>query len=405
MARSRTLALTLAVSVAGHAVLLWWLRPQPSELRGPASLGAGSQLIELDFSGLAEPSEPAPSGAPTATREPASGARAASGARDRRGPAVAALPGAVSVPSVAAPAGRLSAPLPTDAPVGDASLGAVPSGGPVLLPRPGVLGAAPGEVLSGLSASEASSGRTVVNGPGEEGDARALREYDAERASRSVQGQLEQEIAAARRTSGMLAPYFARLQEQMRQGSLDAASGFDSGPSARGMAAGAFEALRQGASDYGRTGQILDRASAERSLNDSAPGKLAASGGGQLVDLGLLKGLGAIAAGEKLAGAMKRARRLVTVLELTQDAQGAMSSAVVLERSGNAAFDELVLHRARKVVRELGEVAPEDGGLGSSYPEGWRGIWRFTWEPPEVRVELLRVLRGLGPGPRLVAPD
>ena len=82
--------------------------------------------------------------------------------------------------------------------------------------------------------------------------------------------------------------------------------------------------------------------------------------------------------------------RLKTVLMLRQDGDGALAEATVIERSGDTEFDEFVLHLSRKVVRDQGDTS-EKGGAPSAL--GWSSVWQFTWEPPEVKVKLLRVLK------------
>ena len=82
--------------------------------------------------------------------------------------------------------------------------------------------------------------------------------------------------------------------------------------------------------------------------------------------------------------------RLKTVLMLRQDGDGALAEAKVIEQSGDKEFDEFVLHLSRKVVREQGDTS-ETGGAPSAL--GWSSVWQFTWEPPEVKIKLLRVLK------------
>ena len=86
--------------------------------------------------------------------------------------------------------------------------------------------------------------------------------------------------------------------------------------------------------------------------------------------------------------------RLKTVLMLRQDGDGALAEARVIEHSGDLEFDEFVLHLSRKVVRNQGDTS-EKGGAPSAL--GWSSVWQFTWEPPEVKVKLLRVLKEKGP--------
>ena len=82
--------------------------------------------------------------------------------------------------------------------------------------------------------------------------------------------------------------------------------------------------------------------------------------------------------------------RLKTVLMLRQDGDGALAETTVLEKSGDTEFDEFVVHQARKVVRDQGDTS-EAGGAPSAV--GWSSVWQFTWEPPQLKVKLLRVVK------------
>ena len=94
-----------------------------------------------------------------------------------------------------------------------------------------------------------------------------------------------------------------------------------------------------------------------------------------------------LAAAESQKQSSRRARKRVLV-ELVQDASGALAQVQVLEPSGDTRFDDDVVHRVRRVVRERGDTP--DGGVPGS-PLGFRSVWRFTLEPPRVGVELIRM--------------
>jgi tryptophanyl-tRNA synthetase len=72
----------------------------------------------------------------------------------------------------------------------------------------------------------------------------------------------------------------------------------------------------------------------------------------------------------------------------------ALAEATVIEKSGDTEFDEFVLHLSRKVVREQGDTS-ETGGAPSAL--GWSSVWQFTWEPPQVKVKFLRVIKPRAP--------
>ena len=85
--------------------------------------------------------------------------------------------------------------------------------------------------------------------------------------------------------------------------------------------------------------------------------------------------------------------RLKTVLEVRQTATGVLAETVVLQKSGDAKFDEFVIHQTRKLISELGETEDGDTPWHDETSKGFRSIWQFTWEPPKVKAKLIRVLR------------
>ena len=98
---------------------------------------------------------------------------------------------------------------------------------------------------------------------------------------------------------------------------------------------------------------------------------------------------------QAMVNTAKRAR-LKTVLEIRQTASGALAETVVLEHSGDAKFDEWVIHQTRKLISDLGETEDGDTPWHDESSKGFRSVWQFTWEPPKVKVKLIRVMRSEG---------
>ena len=148
---------------------------------------------------------------------------------------------------------------------------------------------------------------------------------------------------------------------------------------------------------FGATGSPMTENESAIAASESGMGRAAAGlGNGSMGvnDVGFARSL---AAGQQMMAAQTVAiqeitkAQLVTVLELFQVPGGALADATIVKSSGFRDFDEFALHRARKAFAKL-EESP-DGGFGIS-PEGWRSVWRFSYMPPGVRVELLRVVKG-----------
>ena len=90
--------------------------------------------------------------------------------------------------------------------------------------------------------------------------------------------------------------------------------------------------------------------------------------------------------------------RLRTVVGLQTDYSGALAEVRILQRSTDPQFDEYVLFLTRKAFRDQGERDIDNGEL--PYNEhGWSSQWQFTWEPPKVKVRLLKAQKGPLPPP------
>ncbi|MBX7099882.1 MAG: hypothetical protein K1X89_19355 [Myxococcaceae bacterium] len=273
-----------------------------------------------------------------------------------------------------APAG----PGPTVAP--DAPRATAPG---ALLPRLSL--SAPG-LLAGPD-EDRGTGRTLRNGPGAEVDPVAMRDYQAEKAQRSMQETLTA-LAADARTRNGTDPYFGGLANALHDG-------FQGPVQARALTgkeqlADAVGTYTETASAFARTGNPgVSKEYADQVMQQ--PLALAAqrefARGNEDQARWLMSGAQLLAGNDALKASAGRARKSL-LLELVQDASGALAGLQVLERSGDDTFDDFVVHRVRKVVRDRGDVP--DGGV-SGAPLGFKSVWRFTLLPPRVGVELLRM--------------
>lgn len=271
-----------------------------------------------------------------------------------------------------------AAPGPTVAP--DAPRATAPG---ALLPRLSL--SAPG-LLAGPD-EDRGSGRTVRNGPGAEVDPVALRDYQAEKAQRAMQETLGA-LAAEARTRNGTDPYFGSLANALHDGFAGPAQA--RALTGKEQLADAVGTYTTAASAFARTGnpgvskEYADQV-AQQPLARAAEREFARGNEDQA--RWLMSGAQLLAGNDSLKASAGRARKSL-LLELVQDASGALAGLQVLERSGDDTFDDFVVHRVRKVVRDRGDVP--DGGV-SGAPLGFKSVWRFTLLPPRVGVELLRM--------------
>lgn len=380
----RTNVWALVLSLGLHALLLAWAVLWPGE---PPLREGRSQAIELEIittEVLPPPLPPREEERPQAPAEPLRPSK-------KRARAEAAAPVELFVPpsaqggAEAGPAKQAAAGPALDAP---RSLSLQPSLG-VVLPE------------LGTGERELSKGRTVVNGPGEEPDAVAVREYTQDSIKRRLDEELAHGAAAARARSGLMDPYFTRLGSKLNEGINKAQVQLRDRTAGELLREEVFGTWQGIASRYGKDGNPLGSAEEERRVTDTALGRQVSENRVPFSDMEgqreMGKAMQQFGAMEAFIASAQRAR-LRTVIELRQDASGALAEAVFLERSGDEKFDEFALHQARKVVREKGEV--EEGE--PPFKEGWRSVWAFTWEPPKVKAKLLRVLRGQPAQPLLL---
>lgn len=380
--RPRGLHWALLASLVLHAVLGAYAFFGPKPDRG-APLGPKPIEVELTFKTEEPPAPPVPKPeAPAPVVPPTPAIAKKKTVAPARPVAVAAEP---QTQPTAEPSGP-SAPSGLVADKGDSPR----QSAPFLVPRVGTM-----LPEMGTEAALADApGKTVRNGPGEEVPAEAMREYTAERAKARLDDQLGEMVAKAQRENGLVDPYFTKLQDDLRGGFV----GVDVKLTKRGtgqmLKEEVLDTYTAPAERFAKTGSPLENDEQAKQFTDSSFGRTIDRGGVPGGDINssrmLQAGLQSMAFTAVIKDSASRPR-LKTVLMLRQDGDGALAEATVIQHSGDLEFDEFVLHLSRKVLRDKGDTS-ETGGAPSAY--GWSSVWQFTWEPPEVKVKLLRVLKG-----------
>jgi hypothetical protein len=344
--------------MALHALLLWWARGAPQAPGGAPR--ARLQWVEVE-------APPAPAATPPAAAAPPA----------RKGPARQASPTA----SAAAPA--------SDAPARAGPAEAVFEGlgpkGDLPLARQLQLTPGAGAVLGMAPAADAEGphGTTVRNGPGEAPDPVVAKEVEGERLSRTLNGQILDELGRAAVAVGTVPGHFRSAESAMRELFRKApveVTAPTSGDTVRevanllmpgGISAEAARRVTDSPLGY----SIATQSVASPTIDDSRFRE------------GAMTLLGAT---EELKKRVQEPR-LKAILELVTDPYGTVANAIVVQRSGDTKFDESVLHLSRKAFRRLPDN--DEKALGSSW---WKTKWQFTWAPPpfpglqaDVRVTLL----------------
>lgn len=376
--RSRGLHWALLASLVLHALvgLYAYFGPKPERTQS-----GGPRPIEVELTFREEPKPPPPVVTPVEVQPaPVVPEKTAK----KKQPA-AAQPAA---PQVAQPVGPTepSAPATTSGVVADK--GDSPrQNAPFLVPRVGTMLPEMGTE----SALAEAPGRTIKNGPGEEVPEVAMREYVAETAKRRLDDDLSGIVADAQRKNGLVDPYFTRLLEDLNTGFKGADVKLTKRGTMQAVKEEVIDTYTQPAERFAKTGSPLANDEQARPFTESSFGRTIDRGGvpgGDIESSRMLQaGLQSMAFTAVIKDSAARPR-LKTVLMLRQDGDGALAEATVVQHSGDLEFDEFVLHLSRKVVRDQGDTS-DKGGAPSAY--GWSSFWQFTWEPPEVKVKLLRV--------------
>lgn len=353
-ADQRRFVTLIGVSLLLHAVVLWlcWKFEPPPVPRQPGMVLEELTWVEAQPEKVAEPV--APSTPQMSLKKPPS-----------QKPSQGEQRSSADATSPTGPAMQSQADLP---------LATKPS----LLPSSGFA-----LQLGPAAQSEQSRGSTLRNGPGEAPDPRALNEYTGEVLTRKLNTDLAQEVGLAAVAVGNVPGHFKHFENAMRQ-ALPKAN-IDRTPLTAG------EVGRDIAGVLFNNGPSAEAA---RKVTDTPLGRSVQNQNVMLPNTDDQRfreqSLQLLAQGENIKERLARAR-LRTVLEVTTDASGALANVSIVERSGDARFDESVVHFSRKVARTLPDN--DDKMLGTSM---WRARWQFTWEPPDVRVRLLNAWRVTG---------
>jgi outer membrane biosynthesis protein TonB len=355
----------LLASLALHALLLWgWSREEPAPRPPPLA-----RLQWVDVEPVAEAPQVAPA-PPAAASTPVVPPPSAPRKKKKPGEVEAAA---------SAPAAGSDAPTQASGTIGTSEAGDLPvARRPNLNPGLGVvLGMPP------AADAEGPRGTTVRNGPGEEPDPVAAREYAADTAARNLNAALSEELGKAAIAVGTVPGHFRRAEDSMRaiakKGKVEVTEK-TSGEGAREVAQMLL------------TGGISPEAA--RAVTDTPLGYSIANQNvsGPTVDDQRFResAMALMGATEELKKRVTEPR-LKAILELVTDPYGTVANAVVLQKSGDRKFDESVLHLSRKAFRALPDN--DEKALGASW---WKTVWQFTWAPPpfpgtpaDVRVKLL----------------
>ncbi len=230
--------------------------------------------------------------------------------------------------------------------------------------------------MPAASDAEGPHGQTIRNDPTERPDQVALHDYQSEQLGRKLNEEISQDLARAMAGAGNVPPFFKRIEKSMREkvGEAKVARRETStGDKVRDIAG----LLTPGMS-MASANKVADSP-----LGQSIINRQVGSGSGTDDQRFREAALQSMAFSQTVIDRVSTPR-LRTVLELTQDARGVLADVRVVEKSGDAIFDDSVMHFSRKVVRDLPDS--DEQGLGTKW---WRSRWQFTWEPPNVRVRLM----------------
>ncbi len=211
-----------------------------------------------------------------------------------------------------------------------------------------------------------SHGQTVQNTPQERPDPQAVAALNAERVKRRVDTWIKDDVASLRVEKGLVDHYFGNLKKALEQAAANPPK-FDAHVLRNFFADWSSAAQRYGAgrNPYGqddgssRGGEFVSPLS--RARQEAA--------GTRYEDFADKLGQGSALRRFAEGGAA-----LFAVVELRQSATGELLTSLLIQSSGNKAFDEHVMRSAPQAILQL--PSPKPGGAGI-HSDGLRSEWAF----------------------------
>jgi len=216
-----------------------------------------------------------------------------------------------------------------------------------------------------------SHGQTVQNTPQERPDPQAVAALNAERVKRRVENWIKDDVASLRVEKGLVDRYFGDMKKALEQAAANPPK-FEAHLARNFFADWSSAAQRYGAgrNPYGQD----DVSPLSRARQEAA--------GTRYEDFANKLGQGSALRRFAEGGAA-----LLAVVELRQSATGELLASLLIQSSGNKAFDEHVMRSAPKAILQL--PGPKPGGAGI-HSDGLRSEWAF-----EGRIHYKKKLRDM----------
>ncbi len=216
-----------------------------------------------------------------------------------------------------------------------------------------------------------SHGQTVQNTPQERPDPQAVAALTAERVKRRVENWIKDDVAYLRVEKGLVDRYFGDLKKALEQAAANPPK---------------FEAhlVRNFFADWSSAAQRYGAGQNPYGQDDASPLSRARqeAAGTRYEDFANKLGQGSALRRFAEGGAA-----LFAVVELRQSATGELLTSLLIQSSGNKAFDEHVMRSAPKAILQL--PSPKPGGAGI-HSDGLRSEWAF-----EGRIHYKKKLRDM----------
>jgi len=219
-------------------------------------------------------------------------------------------------------------------------------------------------VRSGPPLPGSKPGGHTIQGSGETPDPAAVAAAGAARVKARVDAFLNDDLAARRVESGVVDGYFGDMRKELEKAAENPPA-FD--PK---LVRNFFKSWASAAEAYGISGTVPTVAAAPvESISPLGRAKQEQPGT-QLDKLSRTFDQGAAVRG--LAAGQQST--LVAIIEILQSPKGNVQGTLLLQSSGNSAFDTHVVRSAPLAIERLGEPPANGAGI---HPEGIRSAWSF----------------------------